>query len=56
MNIMMIAVKDRTARDGVRKALGATTREIQRQFFSRDFFLTMGAVWRGAGGHGWCWR
>ena len=41
MNIMLIAVKDRTKEIGVRKALGATTREIQRQFFFEGFFLTM---------------
>jgi putative ABC transport system permease protein len=41
MNIMLIAVKDRTKEIGVRKALGATTAVIERQFFLEGFFLTM---------------
>ncbi len=55
MNIMLIAVRERTREIGLRKALGATSHSIHRQFIVEGLALTLlsGAIGL-AGGWGLC--
>jgi putative ABC transport system permease protein len=50
INIMLVAVADRTREIGLRKALGATNHSIMFQFFVEGAFLTLLSGFLGMGG------
>lgn len=56
MNVMMVAVRERTREIGVRKALGAPARSILRQFFVEALIIALVSGGAGLGfAYGLCW-
>jgi putative ABC transport system permease protein len=55
MNVMLVAVRERTREIGVRKAVGAPRRTIVRQFFAETLILVFSSGGIGLGaGYGIC--
>ena len=49
MNVMLVAVRERTREIGVRKAVGATSRSIMWQFFVESLFIVLSSGGAGLG-------